>query len=345
LKKAVNNSDPLNATDIDPREYTKVAENEHWHVVIPHTPDAACHFGHGTSWCTTSGAFDRYNEEGPLHIAIPKVPSHKNEKYQLHLESKQFMDEEDQPVRKEQFAQIHGSRPLPPVFSAMAKIHHGYRADLLSDEEVNHVVEHSPESAVKIGLAGRIGKEHVMNILKKGSPNNEDTVKKVVGGTKHLQQEDVDHIFKNLKGVEGGSQEYPMSVAHALIGLPGFDFKPSYDATTSYKSMITPEHLRAAYQATETHLQSIPEAYRRAAQSSHSLRSNLTRHPNVPEDVLEHARNSGVPGAFQNPKTTGQHIEDFFEMQKADPKFSHPDSRDDILHNALRNPNFPKHLF
>ena len=345
LEKAVNNSDPLNATSIHPGEYTKIAENEHWHVVIPHTPDAACHFGHGTSWCTTSGAFNSYNEEGPLHIAIPKAPSHKNEKYQLHFESKQFMDEEDQPVSKDQFAKIHGSRPMPSVFSAMAKIHHGYGASGLSDEEVNHVVEHSPHAAVKIGLASRLSKEHVMNVLKNKDPNNEATIKAVVGETQHLQQGDLDHIFKNLKGVEGGSQEYPINVATALVGIHGWDFKPSYDSKISYKGMITPEHLRAAYQASETHLQNIPEMHRRSAQALHSLRSNIALHPNAPEDILAHARNNGVPGAFQNPNTTAEHIEDFFEMHKKDPKATRPDSQSDILQGALKNPNFPTHLF
>jgi hypothetical protein len=85
--------------------------------------------------------------------------------------------------------------------------------------------------------------------------------------------------------------------------------------------------------------------HRRSAQALHSLRSNIALHPNAPEDILEHARNNNVPGAFQNPNTTAEHIEDFFEMHKKDPKATSPDSQSDILQGALKNPNFPTHLF
>jgi hypothetical protein len=81
--------------------------------------------GHGTKWCTTSGAFEHYNEEGPLYIAIPKNPQGKygkKEKYQVHLESNQFMNSEDEPVsyqEKDSFKH----RPFPTEFSVIHKIH------------------------------------------------------------------------------------------------------------------------------------------------------------------------------------------------------------------------------
>jgi len=343
LEKAVNNADPLDSSAVAPDEYTKIAENEHWHVVIPHTAEAACHFGHGTSWCTTSGAFKGYNDEGPLHIAIPKAPAHKNEKYQLHVESKQFMDKDDQPVSRQQFEGIHRERPMPTVISAMAKIHHNYPADQLSAEETAHITEAAPETAVKMGLGPYISKEHVMSIIKNSNSKNDETVKKLVGETKHIQQEDLHHIFSNLKGVEGGSQKYPIGAARALIGAHGWDFKPTYNSTTSYTDIIRPEHLRAAYHATDHHLNNKTPGEDKY--SLGELKRQIALHPNVPEDVLEHARNNNVSTAYQNPNTTAAHIKEYFEKHKRNPGFHGPNDTDSTLRAALKNPNFPTHFF
>jgi len=71
-------------------------------VIHPKDQDAACYYGQGTRWCTaaTKGEnyFDNYNRNGPLYIIIPKQPKYQGEKYQLHINEKQFMDEKDDPV-------------------------------------------------------------------------------------------------------------------------------------------------------------------------------------------------------------------------------------------------------
>ena len=71
-------------------------------VIVPKNQDAACYYGQGTRWCTaaTKGEnyFDNYNRNGPLYIIIPKKPKYQGEKYQLHINEKQFMDEKDDPV-------------------------------------------------------------------------------------------------------------------------------------------------------------------------------------------------------------------------------------------------------
>ena len=113
LQTSVNRHDPLHAAALEPHEYTKIGENEHWHVVVPHTANAACSLGHGTSWCTTNGRFEHYNKMGPLHIAIPKNPQGQHgakERYQIHLNSEQFMDIEDHPANVET---TFKDRPLP----------------------------------------------------------------------------------------------------------------------------------------------------------------------------------------------------------------------------------------
>lgn len=71
-------------------------------VIHPKDQAAACYYGQGTRWCTAAtrgeNYFDRYNEEGPLYIIIPKKPEYPGEKYQLHVYQEQLMNEKDDPV-------------------------------------------------------------------------------------------------------------------------------------------------------------------------------------------------------------------------------------------------------
>lgn len=72
--------------------------DEQIRVIIPKDEAAACYYGQGTRWCTaakTNNMFDGYNSSGPLYIVIPKKPRHPGEKYQLHFDSGQYMNEED----------------------------------------------------------------------------------------------------------------------------------------------------------------------------------------------------------------------------------------------------------
>lgn len=79
-----------------------VYEDNDVRVIQPKDQDAACYYGQGTRWCTAAtkgdNYFDNYNKSGPLYIIIPKKPKYKGEKYQLHINEKQFMNEKDDPV-------------------------------------------------------------------------------------------------------------------------------------------------------------------------------------------------------------------------------------------------------
>ena len=72
-------------------------------IITPLDQEAACYLGRRTKWCTAAtkatNYFDHYNNLGPLYIVIPKKPAYKGEKYQLHGESVQVMNEKDKPVR------------------------------------------------------------------------------------------------------------------------------------------------------------------------------------------------------------------------------------------------------
>jgi hypothetical protein len=71
-------------------------------VIVPQDEAAACYYGQGTKWCTaaTKGKnyFEYYNNSGPLYIILPKDQKYDGEKYQLHFDDEQFMDEQDDPI-------------------------------------------------------------------------------------------------------------------------------------------------------------------------------------------------------------------------------------------------------
>ncbi|MCS7316796.1 MAG: hypothetical protein NZZ41_00535 [Candidatus Dojkabacteria bacterium] len=73
-------------------------------VVVPKSKAASCFFGRNTRWCTAASTsknyFNFYNKKGPLYIILDKK---KNKRFQFHFETKQFMDEKDQPIRIEDF--------------------------------------------------------------------------------------------------------------------------------------------------------------------------------------------------------------------------------------------------
>jgi predicted chitinase len=77
-------------------------DNSEVRVIRPEDEEAACYYGRGTRWCTAStrgnNMFKHYNDDGHLYIVLPKQPKYEGEKYQLHFDSEQFMDEGDSPI-------------------------------------------------------------------------------------------------------------------------------------------------------------------------------------------------------------------------------------------------------
>ena len=80
---------------------TTVYQDASVRVVVPHDETAAKYYGRGTRWCTAAtnyNRFEQYSRDGNLYIILPKDPKYEGEKYQLHFQSGQFMDETDEPV-------------------------------------------------------------------------------------------------------------------------------------------------------------------------------------------------------------------------------------------------------
>jgi hypothetical protein len=79
-----------------------VLDTDQVRIIMPEDQAAACYYGRGTRWCTAAtrgqNYFNHYSHDGPLFIMLPKKPQHPGEKYQVHLQSEQFMDAQDEPV-------------------------------------------------------------------------------------------------------------------------------------------------------------------------------------------------------------------------------------------------------
>ena len=78
-----------------------VLDNNQVRIIQPADQEAACYYGQGTTWCTAAkhnNMFDYYAKQGDLYILLPKQPKHDGEKYQIHFQSNQFMDESDDGV-------------------------------------------------------------------------------------------------------------------------------------------------------------------------------------------------------------------------------------------------------
>ena len=70
-------------------------------IITPKNTEAACYYGQGTRWCTAAdnnNLFDVYNKQGPMYILLPTKQKYNGEKYQIHPESGQYMDETDEDV-------------------------------------------------------------------------------------------------------------------------------------------------------------------------------------------------------------------------------------------------------
>ena len=93
-------------------------------VIVPKDEAAACYYGQGTRWCTaakSNNMFKHYHQSGDMYIVIPKNPKHAGEKYQLHLHSKQFMDEQDRPIDLYKFVQEYPTIREVSVITKWAK--------------------------------------------------------------------------------------------------------------------------------------------------------------------------------------------------------------------------------
>lgn len=164
LLQALHDKEGQEAAKTMPRGDAEVVyENDQVRIIHPKDEAAACYYGQGTRWCTAAtggnNMFDNYNRGGPMYIMLPKQPKYDGEKYQLHFDSGQYMDERDRSVPvlmliKERFGDLmEFFREREPgisswiVFADDAVIQEGvsrikeiaqdYVYEILSDWEIN----------------------------------------------------------------------------------------------------------------------------------------------------------------------------------------------------------------
>lgn len=81
---------------------TQIYSDNEVRIIVPEDQTAACYYGQGTRWCTaaTKGTnyFNHYSRQGKLYILLPTQPNDEGEKYQLHFETDQYMDKNDDPI-------------------------------------------------------------------------------------------------------------------------------------------------------------------------------------------------------------------------------------------------------
>jgi hypothetical protein len=101
--------------DIKEHQTRKVYEDDEWLVVVPKTKESSIFWGQGTQWCTAAkkaNKFNYYNEQGTLYIIISKkIKDDKNRqlKYQIHFESAQFMNAQDNEMDANDFNMFNES--------------------------------------------------------------------------------------------------------------------------------------------------------------------------------------------------------------------------------------------
>lgn len=98
------------------KESKILRETDKWLALIPNTEFSAQFWGRGTEWCTSWGdpkglyptresQFEYYNNDGELLILINK--QNPEERYQLHTESEQYNDQDDQDMNIDAFCEAH----------------------------------------------------------------------------------------------------------------------------------------------------------------------------------------------------------------------------------------------
>lgn len=120
----------------DRGRFEEVYKDSEVRVIVPLNKTAACYYGQGTRWCTAStrgtNYFDQYNEQGPLYIILPQNPRHGGEKFQLHFESGQFMEENDHPINLGEL--------LEDRFPQLGR---------LFEKELENLLEYAPDSFLR----------------------------------------------------------------------------------------------------------------------------------------------------------------------------------------------------
>lgn len=104
-----------------------IINDSNFKVLIPKTHKASCMYGANTEWCTTSkdnsSEFDSHSKQGPLYIIISGSGDNVK-KFQLHYESDQFLDANDNELSKSQIDYLSGFPQYKDFLNMLIKKHY-----------------------------------------------------------------------------------------------------------------------------------------------------------------------------------------------------------------------------
>jgi len=132
----------------------EVFRNNEMRIIKPIDQAAACYYGQGAKWCTAAtnsrNMFSTYNSAGPLYIVVPAQPKYPGEKYQLHFQSEQYMNEQDDPVNLNWLINERFPTLKEIVVQLAGDPNFAYSMHLLSDEKFNALIAQCAELAETI---------------------------------------------------------------------------------------------------------------------------------------------------------------------------------------------------
>jgi hypothetical protein len=176
--------------EVDKGDATEAYQDADVRILIPMDQQAACYYGQGTQWCTSStrGAnyFDQYTRKGPLYIIIPKKPENKDEKYQFSPSSNMFMQENDQDVNLNWFFNIRfkDNKNLQEFFKRAQPELMGKLLVLEDDDQIEIVIN--------------LIKPYLIKYIEEADKNRPSLQWKTIHDTKGINQQKLLERFKEI---------------------------------------------------------------------------------------------------------------------------------------------------
>lgn len=106
----------------------RVIDTPNFKVIVPETMESSCYYGAGTKWCTAASKsdnrFDQYSKSGPLWIVMANFGG-KWRKFQIHVEQKEFMNELNQAISKQDIAQLSAIPEYTQFLNYLIKRYYG----------------------------------------------------------------------------------------------------------------------------------------------------------------------------------------------------------------------------
>lgn len=240
------------------KESKLVYKSDKWKVSIPLTEWASCELGQNTEWCTAAkqsrNMFNHYNSDGPLYIMLDLD---ENERYQLHFESNQLMDENDRPIPAAYFFDhvaedyglydfLKGQSEKFYEFILTTSVEDmadgGYSETF--EEALNSVNKDSYDykQALRVLRNGRDSYSIYLGFIYEDNPDNIEDYEITELFEKHMDEKDLTRIFEHLNSIGFDLEEAGYDRYKAIIDdleAAGFSTNTTYGIDKGRQLRIT----------------------------------------------------------------------------------------------------------